>query len=150
MPLPKSNHYIPGMICLIALPAAFILYMLKPAEKQIYHCLEVKYESNRGCCEGCVLQEREYRDITLTGDPIRDKEKLDSSRALLRRIHNGADSTIAHFSLSNTATYGTFVMALNVFLEEKIDNYVLDEAGIWFGKDLPELRKPIYRAVPRL
>lgn len=137
MPIPKSTrHYIPSMICLTVLPVICMLYLLKPAETPVYHSMEVTFEKMHGCCLGCEFRKRTYIDFELTGDHTQDQAKLDSSRMLLRKIHNSTDSTIVHISLSNTATYGTYVMALNIFHEERINNYVLDKEGIWFGKNL--------------
>ncbi len=130
--------YVPGMISLLVLPVLIIKYLIPYTHKTEQYVLEVKCEDLPHCCMGAEPFSGRYIDVELTGNPIENKMLMNKSERLLHEIYSKQDTTIVvHYTLNGTTTYKTFVSVFNQFKKTNIDNYVLDEYGIWAGLKIP-------------
>jgi len=92
MPLPKRIVYVPGMISLIGLGILTVVYNPQEKQKPQLHAIELDYITRFTYCTGegeaSILDGREYIEVELTGDIIKDSLALKNIEPLLKGILN--------------------------------------------------------------
>ncbi|MDJ1472791.1 hypothetical protein [Xanthocytophaga flava] len=133
----KRIYYVPGLISLLVLP--FLLGKIYFHEKQrqnqrVISVLAKHPYLNREAFRFIpdFPSERNYLDISITGEQETDLIKLNYAQLRIREIVRLQNCMYGiHILFSDTASYWTLVKAISICKMEKINMYILYKKGLW-------------------
>ncbi len=132
-------YYVPGLLSLLLLPVLFIGFLKWSGKGKVYYVMPLISVNKEYAKKHPFLfpegypPKRKYEDINITGVAALDEIKLTYSQIRVREMlqQNNASQGI-HYHFGDSATYGSFIKALNILHIEMAEQYLVDENDIWF------------------
>ncbi len=94
-----------------------------------------------------LIPVRKYMTLNIVGEEAKDIRQLDIAKARISQIVSNSDTTAGvHFYFGKSASYGTFIKAIDILNLNGAKTYMVLDSDIWFYQfpTVQETVTPIY------
>lgn len=134
----KKLYYVPGLISLVLLPLLLVYIGADVVKRLDIRGIEINAYHPRNE-DYFPLLKRNYREITLAGNSVSDKNSIEAAKILIKDLYVREDTLNGvRFILQDSVSYGTFVGLINFFKAENILYFAIDGENIWVSYRMPD------------
>ena len=134
----KKLYYVPGLVSLILVPLLFVYFGKREIQKLDVRVIEMNFWHPK-LSEHWSFPERNFKQIVLTGNAVKDKAAIENAELLIKSIY--ADGDIINgiqLTFSDSASYASYISVLNFFKKEDIRHFIAYENNLWVVNTRPK------------
>jgi len=121
----KKFFYVPGMISLIFIPLFCFYHFYKTDAFKDERSIAIFFPSDSIVEKQLSLHKRIYHEFNFNDSKVAENKKLQDLQYFLRKLYRENDTINGvKIHLGNKMTYDVYIRVLDIFMIEKITNYV--------------------------